>query len=390
MFHMIQRTRTRRIAALSYQWIADGTDIEGATGSTYTLTSSEQGQTIQVRVTFTDDRNSAETLTSAATEAVIATVPTAPSGLTVAQGAQPDELDASWQAPSSNGGSGVTGYRVQWKEAADSWDTAADVSEATVTGTTHAITGLTGGVEYAVRVIATNLAGDGPPSTEATGTPAGGTSQQNTESENSAPIGLPTISGTPEVEQTLTADTSGISDQDGLTNVSYSYQWTAGGADISGATGSSLALTASQQGQTIEVRVTFDDDAGNTESLTSAATVAVTAKPTPLTASLTSVPATHNGSGEFTFELTFSENVKAGYERIRDEAFTIVGGDIKNATKREQGTNQYWTITVKPDGNASVYITLPETTDCDADAAICTYDKRKLSHTNVATINGPG
>ena len=37
-----------------------------------------------------------------------------------------------------------------------------------------------------------------------------------------------------------------------------------------------------------------------------------------------------------------------------------------------------------------MYITLPVTTDCDADAAICTYDKRKLSHTNVATITGPG
>ena len=90
-------------------------------------------------------------------------------------------------------------------------------------------------------------------------------------------------------------------------------------------------------------------------------------------------------TGHHTSELDFSENVKAGYERIRDEPFTAA-----TSTGREQGTNQYWTITVKPDGNASVYITLPETTDCDADAAICTYDKRKLSHTNVATINGPG
>ena len=54
--------------------------------------------------------------------------------------------------------------------------------------------------------------------------------------------------------QTLTADTSGIADQDGLTNVSYSYQWIAGGSDIDGATGSSYLLTASQQGQTIQVQ----------------------------------------------------------------------------------------------------------------------------------------
>ena len=43
------------------------------------------------------------------------------------------------------------GYKVQWKRSADSWDTEADVSETTVTGTAHTITGLTDGVEYTVR-----------------------------------------------------------------------------------------------------------------------------------------------------------------------------------------------------------------------------------------------
>lgn len=35
----------------------------------------------------------------------------------------------------------------------------------------------------------------------------------------------PTIAGPPQVNEILTADTSGISDKDGLTGVSYSYQW---------------------------------------------------------------------------------------------------------------------------------------------------------------------
>ena len=65
----------------------------------------------------------------------------------------------------------VTGYKVQWKEAADRWDIPADVSEETVTGTSHIIDGLTDGVEYAVKVMASNEAGNSDPSDEETGTP---------------------------------------------------------------------------------------------------------------------------------------------------------------------------------------------------------------------------
>ena len=100
---------------------------------------------------------------------------------------------------------------------------------------------------------------------------------------NRGATGAPTISGTPEVEQTLTADTAAIADADRLDDVTYRYQWTAAGSDIAGATGSSYELTSSEQGQTIRVRVSFSDDRGNDETLTSAATVAVAAaRPTAM------------------------------------------------------------------------------------------------------------
>ena len=86
---------------------------------------------------------------------------------------QSEELAVSWNAPASDGGSAITGYKMQWKETAGSWDTPADVSETTVTGKTYTITGLTDGLEYAVRVIAVNDIGDGPPSSEET-CPGGG------------------------------------------------------------------------------------------------------------------------------------------------------------------------------------------------------------------------
>ena len=121
-------------ASYSYQWLSSrDREIDGATGSTYMLVDSDAGETIKVRVTFTDDDGNEETLTSSATTEVIATVPGDPGNLSVLVN-DTGNLDVSWSAPESNGGSAVTGYRVQWKEAADSWDTPADVSETTVTG----------------------------------------------------------------------------------------------------------------------------------------------------------------------------------------------------------------------------------------------------------------
>ena len=208
---------------------------------------------------------------------------------------------------------------------------------------------------------------------------------------NTSAAGAPTISGTPQVEQTLTADTSSITDEDGLTNVSYSYQWIAGGSDIGGATGSTYTLTSSEQGQTVQVRVTFTDDADNEETLTSAATVEVTAAPVPLTVSVTvSAPATHDGSSEFTFEIEFSEEFGISYATLRDHAFNVTGGSVERAQRTDKPINIAWLITVKPQGNGDVTIELPATTDCNADGAICTGDGRKLSNSLSFTVSGPG
>ena len=70
-------------ADTSFQWIQVATDntetdISGATASTYTLLAGELGKTIKVKVTFTDDGNTAETLTSEATATVAAGTDTTP------------------------------------------------------------------------------------------------------------------------------------------------------------------------------------------------------------------------------------------------------------------------------------------------------------------------
>ena len=381
-------------AAFTYQWIrndeTENTNIPDATGASYTPVKADVGKTLKVQVSFTDNADNVQTLTSAATAAVASAVPTEPLNLTAARGSQIQELDASWQAPASDGGSDITGYRVQWKEATGSWDTATDVSEAAVTVTTHTITGLTGGVEYSVRVVAINDVGDGPASLEATGTPAGGISEQNTEPENADPTGLPTISGTAQVGKRLRVDTSGIADGDGLVNAVFDYQWIANDGtadtDIAGATGATYIPAAAYAGQTVKVEVSFTDDQGSPETLTSAATAELAIL--PLTANRNE-PAPHDGQTAFTFTLWFSEEFHLSYRTLRDHAFTVEGGTVTRAKRQHKPSNMLWTIYVQPDGDAAVTVVLPATEDCDAEGAICTGDDRPLSNRLEFTVAGP-
>ena len=94
---------------------------------------------------------------------------------------------------------------------------------------------------------------------------------------NDSPTGGVTISGTATQGETLTADISEIADADGLGD--FSYQWKADGADITGATAKTFVPTQDQVGKAITVAVSYTDGGGTAESLTSAATAAVTTTP---------------------------------------------------------------------------------------------------------------
>ena len=362
----------------SYQWLADDTDIDGATDASFELTSSEKGKTIQARVTFTDDAENEETLTSVATEEVAAAPNREATGQPTISGMP--QVGETLTADTANiaDQDGLTGvsYSYQWIAGGS------DIAGAT--GSTYTLTASEQGQTVQVRVTFTDDDDNEETLTsEATVAVAA--------KPNSEATGQPTIGGTPQVEQTLTADTANIVDQDGLTNATFEYQWIAGGTDIDGATSSTHTLTASEQGQTIQVRVTFTDDAENEESLTSVATEAVAAAPAPLTVSVTvSAPATHDGSSEFTFEIEFSEEFGLSYRTLKFDAFNVTGGSVERAQRTDKPSNIHWRITIKPQGNGDVIIELPATTDCNADGAICTGDGRKLSNSLSFTVSGPG
>lgn len=59
------------LGVLKYQWLAGGVAIAGATGSTFTLKQAQVGKAISVTVKYTDGFNKLETVSSAATAAVV-------------------------------------------------------------------------------------------------------------------------------------------------------------------------------------------------------------------------------------------------------------------------------------------------------------------------------
>ena len=246
----------------AYQWLADDTEISGATDSSYTLTDGDVGETIKVRVSFTDDEGNPETVTSTATASVTERPNSPATGAPTISGTARvgETLTADTSGISDNDGIDNATFAYQWL--------ADDSDIASATGSSYTLVDDDAGKTIKVRVSFTDDEGNAEALTSAaTATVA--------ERPNSPATGAPTISGTARVGETLTADTSGISDSDGIDNATFAYQWLADDTEISGATDSSYTLTDGDVGKTIRLRVSFTDDAENPETLTSTATTAV-------------------------------------------------------------------------------------------------------------------
>ena len=373
-------------ATFTYQWLVDGAEINGATDSTYIVIAADEGKPIEVRVAFTDDAGNPESLTSnpflSAPPLIIRDVPVIASN-TPAAGAPTitgtvrvgETLTSTTTDISDSDGLNKATFTYQWL--ADD----ADITDAT--GSTYALVAADEGKTVKVRITFTDDAGNDESLTSA---PTATVTASNTPA-----TGEPTITGTAQVGETLTANTTGIADSDGLNNATFTYQWLADDTDITDATGSTYTLAAADEGKTVKVRVTFTDDRGHQETLTSTATAAVTAAPSLLTVSVESAPTSHNGSEAFRIRVAFSETPESGfsYTTMRDHAFTVTGGDVTGARRLVSGKNLRWEVTVQPSGNADVTVELPVTTDCATQGAICTDNDDKLSNSLNLTVSGP-
>ena len=160
---------------------------------------------------------------------------------------------------------------------------------------------------------------------------------------NTEPAGSPTIDGTPEVGETLTASVDGIEDGDGLDNATFAYRWLADDAAIDGGSGTTYEVGPEDVGKALKVRVTFTDDKGTAETLVSAATEAVVDR-RPVVATL-SVGAGAAEAGRFRLRIAFAGAVTG--LAFTDVTAARVGGDaaaVSNLAETETG--RVWTAWV--------------------------------------------
>ena len=105
----------------------------------------------------------------------------------------------------------------------------------------------------------------------------------------------------------------------------------------------------------------------------------------PLTVRFDGEPTEHNNSS-FEFIVQFSEPFPLSYLTLRDSAFDVQNGHVARAERVDSVSNTRWRITVKPNPDSDVTITLPKDRDCDAPGAICTALGKRLSNSPSAAV----
>ncbi|MBK9236503.1 MAG: Ig-like domain-containing protein [Rhodoferax sp.] len=281
------------LGVLSYQWLRGGTVVAGSTNSSYTLGQSDVGQTLSVRVAYTDGLGTAESVLSSATSAV-ANINDAPTGsvIIVGQASEGQLLVANTNLLADPDGLGAFSY--QWLRNATPITGATSSSYLVATGDIGAT--LTAKVSY--------LDGGGTIETLTSSATAPITNA------NDAPTGAVTLVGTLAEGQTITANTSTLADADGLG--AFSYQWLRSGTPIAGSTNPSYLVTASDVGLIINVRISYTDGFGHAEQVTSTSTTPIADGLAPTALTFSPVDEAIGVAVDANIVVTFSEPIQQG------------------------------------------------------------------------------
>jgi len=216
--------------ALSYQWLRGGSEISNELSSSYTLTPSDGGHNISVRVTGSKQGFATTSRTSNPVSVPLKLLTLSPSP-TISGNAQ---VMSTVTAQTGTWDSGVS-FTYQWLR------NGVNISSGS-TGSSYVVSLSDAGQELSVRV---------------TGSKLGFASISRVSSAVRVPLmnlsstPTPTITGTAQVGNELTTVT-GTWDS----GVSFAYQWLRNGVSIAGATNSTYGVTTADAGHSISVRVT--------------------------------------------------------------------------------------------------------------------------------------
>ena len=306
----------------AFQWVrvdTDGTSnrtvIAGATSSTYTPDADDLGKRIKVEVSFEDDDGTAEgPLASAATPAVAAAPRACTTGaawcakLTVGRKGtgDPTRDPKGYCTPAARGNDCTPAFgalddddftldTVTYTVESIRWGSEIgksthltldkDFPSAGLRGLTLKVGGLSLALSDAARGnadgltdVANNYRWQGTVSAAIRDLPVGlDVTVELLVSDNNFATGAPAISGTARAGETLTAAKDNIADVDGLPDTfptDYTLQWVRVDADGTnpvniGTNSGTYALVADDVGKKIKVEVSFQDDDGNDEEVTS-------------------------------------------------------------------------------------------------------------------------
>ena len=329
------------------------------TGRTFTITSLTNGSDYDIRVAAINNPGTGSYATGTSAPVAAATAPGVPTNLVLTPADA--QIAVAWGVPSSNGGSAITGYDLDYKLSSSSnWSNTTHSG----TGRTFTITSLTNGSDYDIRVAAINNPGTG---SYATGT--------------SAPVAAATAPGVPTNLVLTPADAqiavawgvpssnggSAITGYDLDYKLSSSSNWS--NTTHSG-TGRTFTITSLTNGSDYDIRVAAINNpgTGSYATGTSAPVAAATAPGVPTNLVLTpadsqiavawGVPASNGGSAITGYDLDYKLSASSNWSNTTHSGtgrtFTITSltngsdYDIRVAAINNPGTGSYATGTSAP------------------------------------------
>ncbi|WP_170181811.1 DUF4347 domain-containing protein [Phreatobacter stygius] len=316
------------LGGLHFQWqrnAGSGYVNVGTDQSTYTLGDADVGAIVRVVVSYVDGQGFAESATSAATAAIANVNDPHTGGAAITGTAADDQVLTAVSTLADLDGLGTLHY--QWQRDAGSGYVNVGTDQATY-GLTDADVGAI------VRVVISYTDGGGSPESATSAATAAITDV------NDPPTGGVSISGTSTENQVLTADPTTLSDGDGLGVLHYQWQRNTGSGFVNvGTDQATYTLGDADVGGLVRVVVSYIDGQGTAESVTSAATTAISGVNDPHTGSasitgsavedqvLTAVSTLADADGLGILHYQWQRDTGSGYVNVGTDQSTYTLGD---------------------------------------------------------------